>query len=74
MENELADWTKTGKQVNLTITLESFKANRPDVVRVKYQVIDPPTGEQIYFNNQKFLNDTGQVFKRVPAESMAAWK
>jgi hypothetical protein len=70
MENELADWTKQGKEVKLKIDLDPPGADRPDVVRVKYDVIDPATGEVSYSNAQKFRNDVGQTFDRIPASDM----
>jgi hypothetical protein len=70
MENEIADWTKAGKEVNFSYELEPPGATRPDAVRVRYRVVDPATGEQVYFQNQVFENDAGQVFDRVPRSAM----
>jgi len=70
MENELADWTKQGKEVKLNIEFDPPGADRPDVVRVEYDVIDPATGEVRYSNTQEFENDVGQTFKRIPASEM----
>jgi hypothetical protein len=74
MENEIADWTKNGKQVNLTVEPRPPGATRPDAVAVKYTVTDPASGKVLYKNSQEFLNDTGQAFDRVPAGNMPAYK
>jgi hypothetical protein len=70
MENELADWTRKGKEVHLTITLDPPGAARPDVVKVAYEVIDPATGETVNFHAEKFYNEAGQTFNRVGISDM----
>ena len=70
MENELADWTRKGKEVYLTITLDPPGAARPDVVKVAYEVIDPATGKTVNFHAEKFQNEAGQAFQRVGAGDM----
>jgi len=65
MENELSDAVKSGKEVNLRIGLEPPGAARPDIVKVSYEVVDPATGETIYYNAQDFANEAGQTFDRV---------
>jgi hypothetical protein len=74
MENELADWTKQGKEVKLKVELDPPGADRPDLVRVKYSVTDPATNEVIYKNAKEFENDVGQTFTRVPADEMANYQ
>jgi hypothetical protein len=70
MENELADWTKKGNEVYVTVTLEPPGAARPDVVKVAFEVVDPATGETVNFHAEKFNNEAGQGFNRVGIKDM----
>jgi hypothetical protein len=71
MENELADWTRQGKEVKLNISMDPPGADRPDIVSVQYDVVDPASGKIVYSNAQDFENDVGQTFQRVTAKDMA---
>ena len=70
MENEIADWTKSGKEVNMTYELGPSGVDRPGSVNVSYEVLDPATGDPVYFNSQRFYNQAGQKFQRIPSSDM----
>lgn len=69
MENEWADWIRSGKTVSVDVQLIGDGV-RPDRVEVFYKVIDPGTGKTIYKNSADFANQAGQVFDRVPRGDM----
>jgi hypothetical protein len=65
MENEWADWVKAGAEVRVTVDLKDFQGVRPDRVNVSYDIYDKG-GNMIYQGGERFLNEAGQVFDRVP--------
>lgn len=65
MENEWADWTKLGYEVNYKIDIYPPGSVRPDAFRSTYEVIDPKTGEVKYRNRDRFSNEAGQTFSRI---------
>ncbi|HYR83574.1 MAG TPA: DNA/RNA non-specific endonuclease [Terriglobia bacterium] len=65
MENEIADAIKSGKEVNFSYELIPPGANRPEIVRVRYRIIDPATGKQVVYRAAKFENQAGQKFSRI---------
>jgi len=65
MENEIADAIKSGKEVNFSCELIPPGANRPEIVRVRYRIIDPATGKQVVYRAAKFENQAGQKFSRI---------
>lgn len=70
MENEWADWTKKGYEVDYNINVRPPGAVRPDAFDVRYTVRDPQTGEIKYTNNNRFRNVPGQQFERVSFRDM----
>lgn len=70
MENEWADWTKKGYEVDFKINAEPPGAVRPDSFTSTYIVRDPKTGEIKYENSERLDNKAGQTFKRVPFRDM----
>lgn len=69
MENEWADWIRSGKEVSVDVRLIGDGV-RPDTVEVFYRVIDPLSGKTIFKNSADFANGAGQVFDRVPRADM----
>lgn len=70
MENEWADWIKSGKEVDVEVTFSGGTATRPDRVNVRYDVIDPQSGEVVFSRAKPFRNEAGQTFDRVPSKDM----
>lgn len=71
LENEWADWIDSGKEVHITVELTPKNQDRPDRVRVAYEVVDPADGRVVYDQRVTFRNEAGQEFDRVPRSEMA---
>lgn len=71
LENEWADWIESGKDVRITVDLTPQGQDRPDRVRVSYEVVDPASGDVVYDQRVTFRNQAGQHFERVPRADMA---
>lgn len=70
LENEWADWIKSGKEVQVDVRLSGGTATRPDKIEVFYKVVDPANGKTVMKNSADFTNEAGQAFDRVPSKSM----
>jgi hypothetical protein len=71
LENEWADWIKTGKkEVHVEIEFSGGTAARPDKMEVFYKVVDPATGKTVSKKTVDFDNEAGQVFDRTPKKDM----
>ena len=70
MENEWADWTKLGYEVEYKVDVYPPGAVRPDTFQSTYQVRDPKTGEVVYKNKEAFDNDASQTFIRIKWRDM----
>jgi len=70
LENEWADWIDSGKEVRITVDLTPANVDRPDKVRVSYEVVDPANGSVVYDQRVTFRNEAGQTFDRVPRGDM----
>ena len=71
LENEWADWIDSGKDVHITVQLTPVNQDRPERVRVSYEVTDPADGRVVYDQRVTFRNEAGQQFDRVPRADMA---
>src|SRR3546814_19402316 len=71
LENEWADWIDTGMDVHITVELAPKQLDRPEQVRVAYEVTDPDDGRVVYDQRVTFRNEAGQQFDRVPRADMA---
>ena len=71
LENEWADWIDAGMEVHATVELSPKQQDRPDNVRVAYEVVDPADGRVVYDQRVTFRNEAGQEFDRVPRADMA---
>lgn len=71
LENEWADWIDSGKDVRITVDLTPKGQDRPDRVRVSYEVVDPSSGDVVYDQRVSFRNEAGQKYERVPRADMA---
>lgn len=71
LENEWADWIDAGMDVHITVELAPKQQDRPDRVRVAYEVVDPADGRVVYDQRVTFRNEAGQQFERVPRADMA---
>ncbi|MGV8931162.1 MAG: DNA/RNA non-specific endonuclease [Luteimonas sp.] len=71
LENEWADWIDSGKDVHITVDLTPKNQDRPERVRVSYEVVDPADGRVVYDQRVTFRNEAGQQFDRVPRADMA---
>ena len=71
LENEWADWIESGKDVRITVDLTPQGQDRPDRVRVSYEVVDPASGDVVYDQRVTFRNEAGQHYERVPRADMA---
>ena len=71
LENEWADWIDTGMDVHITVELAPRQLDRPEQVRVAYEVTDPDDGRVVYDQRVTFRNEAGQQFDRVPRAEMA---
>ncbi|TWT22402.1 hypothetical protein FQY83_05065 [Luteimonas marina] len=71
MEQEWSDWLAEGMEVRIEIALAPADVQRPDQVRVDYEVIDPATGQAVYDPQLiVFDNQAGQVFDRIARKDM----
>jgi len=70
MENEWADWTKLGYEVEYKVDVYPPGSVRPDAFQSTYQVRDPKTGEVVYKNKEAFDNDENQTFIRIKWRDM----
>src|SRR5690606_32743103 len=70
LENEWADWIDAGMDVHITVALTPENVDRPDRVRVAYEVTDPADGSVVYDQRVTFRNEAGQQFDRVPRADM----
>jgi hypothetical protein len=71
MENEWADWVKAGAEVRVNVDLKDYQGVRPDTVNVSYDIYDKG-GNLIYQGGERFKNEAGQVFDRVPKADIEA--
>lgn len=71
LENEWADWIDSGKDVHIVVELTPKGQDRPNHVRVAYEVTDPATGKVVYDQRVTFRNEAGQHYERVPRADMA---
>lgn len=71
LENEWADWIDSGKDVHIVVELTPKGRDRPNHVRVAYEVTDPATGRVVYDQRVTFRNEAGQHYERVPRADMA---
>ena len=71
LENEWADWIDAGMDVHISVVLAPTEQDRPDHVRVAYEVTDPADGSVVYDQRVTFRNEAGQQFDRVPRADMA---
>lgn len=71
LENEWADWIESGKEVRITVDLTPKGQDRPDRVRVSYEVVDPASGDVVYDQRVTFRNQAGQHYDRIPRADMA---
>ncbi len=71
LENEWADWIDSGKDVRIVVELTPKGQDRPNRVRVAYEVTDPATGQVVYDQRVTFRNEAGQHYERVPRADMA---
>ena len=71
LENEWADWIDSGKDVHITVELTPKNQDRPERVRVSYEVTDPVDGRVVYDQRVTFRNEAGQRFDRMPRADMA---
>jgi len=70
LENEWAAWIDQGMDVRIAIDLGPRGADRPDRVRISYEVIDPADGSRVYDQRVSFDNRAGQSYDRVDSEQM----
>jgi hypothetical protein len=71
LENEWADWIKTGKkEVHVEIQFSGGTAARPDKMEVFYKVVDPATGKTVSKQTVDFDNQAGQLYERTPKKDM----
>ncbi|QWP78019.1 DNA/RNA non-specific endonuclease [Lysobacter sp. K5869] len=70
LENEWAAWVDKGMDVRVTIDLTPREADRPDRVRISYEVLDPADGRRVYDQRVSFDNRAGQRYDRVDADQM----
>lgn len=70
LENEWAAWIDKGMDVRVSIDLSPRTADRPDRVRISYEVLDPGDGHRVYDQRVSFDNRAGQRYDRVDAGEM----
>ncbi|MEH6417945.1 DNA/RNA non-specific endonuclease [Pseudomonas sp. CGJS7] len=70
LENEWAAWVDKGMDVRIQIDLTPRNVDRPDRVRISYEVIDPSDGGRVYDQRVSFDNRAGQHYDRVDAPQM----
>lgn len=72
LENEWADWIDAGMDVHINVELSPQGQDRPDRVRVSYEVTDPADGRLVYDQRVTFRNQAGQEFDRVARADIEA--
>lgn len=70
LENEWAAWIEKGMDVQISIDLVPREVDRPDRVRISYEVIDPADGSRVYDQRVSFDNRAGQHYDRIDARGM----
>jgi hypothetical protein len=70
LENEWAAWVDKGMDVRIDIDLTPREVDRPDRVRISYDVIDPADGSRVYDQRVTFENRAGQHYDRVDGPQM----
>lgn len=70
LENEWAAWVEKGMDVQISIDLTPRDADRPDRVRISYEVIDPADGSRVYDQLVSFDNHAGQHYDRIDVGEM----
>lgn len=71
MEQEWSDWLSSGMEVRIEVDLAPDDVQRPDEVRVDYEVIDPASGKVVYDPSLiVFENADGQRFEAVAESRM----
>lgn len=70
LENEWAAWVDKGMDVRIEIDLTPARVDRPDRVRISYEVIDPADGGRVYDQRVTFDNRAGQRYDRVDGPAM----
>ncbi|MCL1635516.1 DNA/RNA non-specific endonuclease [Luteimonas sp. SX5] len=70
LENEWADWIDSGKDVHIVVQLTPKDQDRPNHVRVSYEVTDPVSGDVVYDQRVTFRNEAGQRYDRIPRADM----
>ncbi|WP_394538617.1 DNA/RNA non-specific endonuclease [Lysobacter enzymogenes] len=70
LENEWAAWIDKGMDVRVSIELSPREADRPDRVRISYEVLDPADGHRVYDQRVSFDNRAGQRYDRIDTGEM----
>ena len=70
LENEWAAWVDKGMDVQISVDLTPRNVDRPDRVRISYEVIDPSDGSRVYDQRVSFDNRAGQHYDRVDGGQM----
>nr|WP_283777892.1 DNA/RNA non-specific endonuclease [Sansalvadorimonas sp. 2012CJ34-2] len=74
MENEWADWTSEGFEVQLKVDLHPPGSERPTDIVAKYSVINPRTGKPVFKRRERFNNSAGETFERVTKSDMRSYR
>jgi hypothetical protein len=74
MENEWADWTAQGFEVQVRVELHPPGSSRPTDILASYEVIDPATGDVVFDRDVEFANIAGESFDRVSRSDMASFR
>lgn len=64
-ENEVADWISVGAEVRVDMTFSNRSNGRPTNMAVRYEVVDPSTGNVVHKDVLRFGNDANQTYGRV---------
>ena len=71
MESEWGDWLAKGMEVRIDTTLAPAEVQRPDRIRVDYEVVNPASGKVVYDPVViVYQNAAGQHFDRVAKTEM----
>lgn len=70
LENEWAAWIDKGMDVRVSIDLSPREADRPDRVRISYEVLDPADGHRVYDQRVSFDNRASQSYDRIDTGEM----
>ena len=71
MDQEWSDWLSNGMEVKINVDLSPDATQRPDEVRVDYEVTDPATGKVVYDPTViVFENQDGQTFDPIAESTM----